>query len=211
MYAKVFFPKSESIDQQKPARTADELQKMQNLLNQKRIELIFGNYKVDVLFQENNIRVSNLNSNGVMRTCALVDFVLPVPDWLKATHEKIYAGASIGQAIKEDGFELSKEPVYFGITELPEIARKNMETNENSAAVHIYQLKVSSNPQSSESFLYCTIVELHSPLYLTLGDLRALYPQDTLKYNTVTDSVQQHLNTLSQIDELIPSSSNEHK
>lgn len=197
-----------TIDQQKPSRTADELQKMENLLNQQRIELIFGQYKVNVLFQENTIRVSNLNADGVMRTCAVVHFDLPVPAWLEATHQQIYNGASIGKAIKDNGFELIKEPLYFGISQLPEIARQNMQTDENAAAVHIYQSKV-INPTTSESFSYCTIIELHHPLYLTLGDLCALYPQDTLKYKVITEVVQQHLDTLSKIDELIPTVSPE--
>lgn len=200
-----FFSKNDSINQQVPARTKDELLKMQNLLNQQRIELIFGDYKVDVLYQENNIRVSNLNSHGVMRTCAVVDFVLPVPDWLKATHVKIYKGASIGKAIKDDGFELVKEPVYFGIAPLPKIAKKGMQTNEDTGAVHIYEMKV-INPKTTDTFSYCTIIELHNPNFLTLGDLRSLYSQDTEKYSKLTDSVNKDLLTLNRIDDLIPSS-----
>ncbi|HHF7372938.1 hypothetical protein [Legionella bozemanae] len=195
------------VNQQMPCRKLDELEKMQGLLNSQRIKLIFDNYGVELILQENNVRISNLNSNGVMRTFAVVHFSLPASPWLKDTHNKIYSGSTIGQTIKDDGFDLTKEDVYFGITELPEIAKNKMKTTEESAAIHIYQLTV-KKPNTSESIVYCTITEVHSPLYLTLGDLRQLSPEGTQKYSTLTESAQKHLNELRTLDEWLESHSN---
>lgn len=202
-----FFPSSNiiHINQQVPSRTPNELENIRDLLNSQRIKLLFGNYAVELVLQEGNFRVSNLHSNHVMRTCAMVNFSLPVPAWLKDTHDKIYLGSSIGQTIKEGGFNLTKEDAYFGITKLPAFAKDKMQTDETSAAVHIYQLDV-KHPETSESIHYCTITEVHSPLYLTIGDLRQLYPQGAQKHSTVTNSVQKCLDSLNSLDEWLTNS-----
>ncbi|WP_454782608.1 hypothetical protein [Legionella sp. WA2022007384] len=215
MYAKLTNPTSKiqtffklgAVNQQMPCRKADELEKMQGLLNSQRIKLIFGNYGVELMFQEDSVRISNLNSNGVMRTCAIVHFSLPVPPWLQDTHKKIYKGSTIGQTIKDDGFELTKEDTYFGVIELPKIAQEKMKTDEESAAVNIYQLAV-KNPKTSESSIYCSITEIHSPLYLTLGDLQQLSLEGTKQYTVITEPVQKHLNNLNSLDELLVKSKN---
>ena len=215
MYSKLTTPtskiqtffKSGTVNQQMPCRKADELEKMRGLLNSQRIKLIFGNYGVELLLQEDSVRISNLHSNGVMRTCAIVHFSLPVPSWLQDTHKKIYNGGTIGQMIKDDGFELTKVDTYFGITELPKIVQEKMKTDEESAAVHIYQLAV-KDPKTSESRIYCTITEIHSPLYLTLGDLQQLSLEGTKQYNVITEPVQKHLNDLNTLDELLVRSQN---
>ncbi|QLZ67705.1 hypothetical protein FOLKNPGA_00478 [Legionella sp. PC1000] len=213
MYSKVttstskidtFFQPGKKVNQHMTCRKLDELEKMQGLLNSQRIKLIFGNYGVELILQENNVRISNLNSNGVMRTLAVVHFSLPVPLWLKETHNKIVSGSTIGQTIKDDGIDLAKEDVYFGITELPEIAKNKMNTAEKSAAVHIYQLTV-KKPNTSESIVYCTITEVHSPLYLTLGDLHQLSPEGTKKFSALTESAKKPLNELNTLDELLKS------
>ncbi|MGQ3887944.1 hypothetical protein ACQUW5_02785 [Legionella sp. CNM-1927-20] len=198
--------KANPINQQSPSRTINELQTMQGLLNSQRIKLIFGNYEVELVAQEDNVRVSNLHSDGIMRTCAIVNFVLPIPVWLQNTHSKIYGGGSIGQTIKDNGFDLTKENIYFGITKLPKTVQAKMETDEDLTAVHIYQLLV-KNPLTSESIVYCTISELHSPLYLTCGDLYQLNP-GSQKYSTKTNLVQKCLKDLSVLDEYFTHSNN---
>lgn len=211
MYSKlndVFFqPENPSqINQNTPSRHPDELKKMQGLLNSQRIQLLFGNFGVELLLQEGCLRVSNLNSNGLMRTCAVVNFSLPVPAWLQDTHNKICKGASIGQTIKDNKFDYTKEDAYLGITKLPEFAKEKMDTDDYRAAVHIYQFFV-KNPETSEKIAYCTIAELHSPLYLTLGDLRQLYPAATPE-SAITETVLKRLNELSRLDELLSHSPN---
>lgn len=55
------------------------------------------NYGVELLLQEGCVRVSNLNSNGLMRTCAVVNFSLPVPVWLQDTIIKFTTVAPSGK------------------------------------------------------------------------------------------------------------------
>lgn len=200
--ANVFFDSENTtqINQQLPSKKPEELDSMRGLLNSERIKLIFGDFGVELLLQEGNLRVSNLHSKGVMRTCAVVNYVLPVPAWLENTHNKIYKGSSIGQTIKNDGFDLIKEDSYFGLIQLPKFAKDKMEKDEKSAAVYIYQLVV-KNPETSESRFYCTITEVYSPLYLTYGDLCLLSPEGTQKYTVINESVQKHLDDLSNLDE----------
>ncbi|CAM2754934.1 photosystem I assembly protein Ycf3 [Legionella steigerwaltii] len=201
MYSKVNASSINQIDQL-PSRTHNEIEDMKGKLNSQRIELIFGSYGVEVVLQENNIRVSNLHSNGVMRTFAVVNYSLPVPDWFQNTHDKIYQGGSIGQTIKNDGFSLIKEDVYFGLTKLPEFAKEKMQTDKKSVAVYIYRLIV-KNQENSESIDYCTVTEIYSPLYLTLGDLQLLSPEGTQKHQVISESVQKYLDDISALDQLL--------
>ncbi|STX50430.1 Uncharacterised protein [Legionella busanensis] len=187
------------INQQALSRDMTELQNMKGLLNSQRIKLLFGHYGIELIFQEDNIRISNLHSNGIMRTCAIVNFSLPIPVWLKNTHNKIYHGSSIGQTIKDQGFELTKGDVYFGVVNLPKAVKDKMETDEDLAAVHIYQLLV-KNPETSQSLVYCTISEVHSPLYFTLEDLRQLNPESQ-KNSNLTELGQKSLKELSTLDQ----------
>lgn len=198
----IFFKcKHSAINQDIPSRALDQLNKLKDLLNSKRIHLLFGHYDVEVLLQDGCLRVTNLNSHGVMRTCAMVHFTSSIPDWLQETHNKIYNGASIGQTIKDDGFSLTKKDSFLGITELPEFAKLKMSTDESTAAVHIYQLMV-SHPETAEMVSYCTITEVHSPQYLTLGDLFYLTSASPAPY-VVTEKVQQCLDELSGLEQLL--------
>lgn len=151
--------------------------------------------------QEGDLRVTNLNSHGVMRTCAIVHFSSSIPDWLQETHNKIYKGGSIGQTIKEEGFSLTKKDSFLGVTELPEFAKLKMNTEESTAAVHIYQLVV-SHSATTETVMYCTITEVHSPQYLTLGDLLYLTSASPEPY-AITGKVQQCLDELSGLEQLL--------
>ena len=199
---KTFFqPAKNQINQQNASKSTEQLQKMQPLLNSERIKFLFDTYEVKLISQDNHIRVSNLNANEIMQTCAIVKFANTLPAWLKATHNKIYQGGSIGQTIKDNGFSLIKENLYFGIIELSARLKLEMRTEEKSAAVHIYELVV-KNPETLETFIYCTITEIHNPFYLTLGDLKQLYPQETLKYDGLTESLQKELTELSDLDDL---------
>lgn len=182
------------INQQVPSRKPNELKPM---LNSERIKLVFGSYDIAVLFQDKEVRISNLHSQDIMRTLAIVHYSQSIPTWFQATHHTIYNGGSIGQTIKNHGFNFKKEDLYYGIAILPEYARAKMDVEEKSAAVYMYQLMV-KNPQTSESIVYCSIVEVYSPLYLTLGDLLLL--SGSSKENTMTPVVQQYLEELSTLD-----------
>ncbi|KTD19285.1 Uncharacterised protein [Legionella lansingensis] len=185
------------------SRRSKQLDQMKGMLNSERIKFLFSDYGVELLFQEGNIRVSNLHSNHIMRTCAVVNFSDFLPNWLQEAHNKILKGGSIGQTIKEDGFKLIKENIFIGTSELPKAARERMEISTSSGAVHVYQLFV-ENPETSDKVLYCTITEAHSPHYLSIEDLVYLSPSDVKEFSSNQIDAKKYLDALNEIDGLIP-------
>ncbi len=182
-----------------PSRQTEQLDELKGKLNSDRIKALFGNYGVELLYQEGSTRISNLHSNGVMRTCAIVSFSQSLPVWLQETHDKIFKGGSIGQTIIDSGFTLTKENIFVGNSELPNTVKERMDTQESAGAVHVYQLMV-EKPGTMEKILYCTITEVHSPCYLTLGDIIYLSPTDMTGIIENRLAAQEHLSALGDID-----------
>ena len=152
-------------------------------LNSDRIEYFFGNYGVDTLDIDSPVfpfsRIANLHSvhqgKKIMRTLAVVDFFHPVHPDLHDVHRKIIEGKSIGIALREHGWIVHKYPVYFGTTFLsPRVLDWMDEPCIDQAALHVYRLEVSKNDKP-DFIPYCTILEVHSPQYLTEEWLKALY------------------------------------
>ena len=174
---------------------------LKSKLNSERIEHLFGSYGVELLdinspdFSEN--RISNLHSlhNGVkvMRTLAIVDFAKPVHGDLIDAHDEIQAGGSIGAVLKRDGWKISKVPLHFSVVTLsPNVMLWMDEPNQSQAALHMYKLEVARD-SASESIHYCTIIEIHSPQYLTSEHLQALNGDHYERFNEKTDEVSRLL------------------
>lgn len=153
-------------------------------LNSDRIEYFFGSYGVDVLDIQSTAfpdsRFSNLysihNGKKIMRTLAVVDFYQPASPELSKAHQDIMEGKSIGIALRDNGWTIHKKPVYFSSIPLtPAVMAWMDEPNVAQAALHIYRLDVSGNG-ISDPIPYCTIIEVHSPQYLSVEWLKALYP-----------------------------------
>lgn len=180
--------------------TPQQVTLLQPKLNSDRIEYFFGNYGVEKMNvcsrQFPHGRISDLYSTHdqqkIMRTLAMVDFANPIPTELQSVHEKIEKGASIGIALRQAGWTIEKKPVYFG--ELPistALAKRMQTTSPAMAATHVYQLVVSKDSQPS--FPYCTIIEIHSPQYLTPKWLAALNATDFSNYQTQSSDVKKLL------------------
>lgn len=170
-------------------------------LNSDRIEYFFGNYGVDKLdmapptFPES--RIANLHSvhqgQKMMRTLAIVDFYQPVHDELYSAHWEIKEGKSIGAVLREHGWAIRKKPVYFGVIPLSAGLMDWMgECCTDRAALHIYCLEVSKN-HFLDSISYCTIIEVHSPQYLSDEWLQALYDDQYHEFSTVTEEIEELL------------------
>ena len=150
-------------------------------LNSERIERRFGNYGIEILKQDHSIRRSNLYSTHdgvrICRTYAIVDFVDSNLVHASEVHSKVIDGASIGATFKADGWDISKDTVYIGEIELPEsshpIAELMQLDSAQRLAVHAYELHIE---KSATSIHYATIIELHHPDYLDVGQLRELFP-----------------------------------
>ena len=140
-------------------------------LNSERIEAQFGSYGVEVLFQSDHCRMSDLYSadddQNITRTLAIVALPERVTDSLTAAHKKIRAGASLGSTLKAHGWTVHKQPVWVG--ELPASAgsgwlgrRMNLEKGIPLAA-QAYQLGVS---KAGEEMVYVNILEIYHPEYV---------------------------------------------
>jgi hypothetical protein len=172
-------------------------------LNSDRIEYFFGNYAIETLDIQSSAfpgsRITNLYSvhegKKVMRTLAVVDFFDPVHPNLKEAHRQISEGKSIGIALRDEGWMIQKRPVYFGEIALsPSVMEWMDEAHQNQAAVHVYRLEVSKN---NEMIPYCTIIEVHSPQYLSQEWLKAFYPDQYDAYSVVNQETADLLERLS--------------
>lgn len=166
-------------------------------LNSDRIAFFFGNFDLELLktcptvFPDS--RISNLYSTHdnkkIMRTLAIVDYVKPVNPLLKTPHEKILSGTAIGIALRDEGWELVKKPIYFGEIQLTANVMKWMHQDKpSSGAIHMYQLEV-KNADHPALIPYCTIIEIHSPQYLTSEWLRALNGKDYIENQSANSEI----------------------
>lgn len=166
-------------------------------LNSERIEYFFGNYGIDQLdvcktpFPKG--RVSNLYSihenKKLLRTLAITEFETPVNPSLISAHKKIVAGASIGASLRQAGWKINKEPIYFGkISLTPQIMHLMHTEVSNQAAVHIYRLGVHKT-EEDKIVPYCTIIEVHSPEYLGLDGLELIYDAQFQRFNKANESI----------------------
>ncbi len=181
-------------------------------LNTQRIEYFFGSSGVELLeiispsFVEK--RVSNLYSmhdnEKIMRCLAIVDFTQHVHSDLAGVHQEIRAGNPIGATLKRHGWNISKAPVYFSTISLSSnVMRWMNETDVSEAALHIYELDVSKS-NNPEKIHYCTIVEIHSPQYITTEYLQAIYDEQYHDFNQRTAEIDSLLNRCSELMNHIP-------
>src|SRR5262245_26355355 len=82
------------------------------LLNSERIAAAFGSYGVEVLEQDEQVRVSNLFSGAgedkTCRTFAIVRYPPELDGAISAEHAEIVAGGSIGAVFASHGWEVRK-------------------------------------------------------------------------------------------------------
>lgn len=188
-----------------PEIQQDKVDFLKPKLNSDRIEYFFGSYGVETLDIDSPVfpmsRITNLYSihqgEKIMRTLAVVDFSHPVHPDLMDVHREIREGKSIGIALREQGWTIYKNPVYFGVTLLsPAIMAWMEESYTNQAALHIYRLDVSKK-EKPELISYCTIIEVHSPQYLNEKWLRALNEDQYDEFSIKTEEVAELLSRLS--------------
>lgn len=153
------------------------------LLNSDRIRQRFGNYGVEVVSQDENVRRSSLYSTHsgkhVCRTYAIVVFDQPVRGDISATHDSILAGSSIGSTFRESGWSIEKETLFIGSISSAQASvdlRGRMRlAGDKGLAMHVYRLLLA---RGGRSLAYATIAEVHHPDYLSEAGLRELYGDD---------------------------------
>lgn len=156
-------------------------------LNSERIEQRFGSYGIEVLSVGDGIRRANLYSvhdgERVCRTYAVVRVLgLPAGDSdpvLRAAHEKVQAGASLGATFEAAGWQVSKATRYVGalpdLQPPPDWLGLMGIGSSRDLALHVYRLFIQNGKQTFE---YADIIEVHHPQYLNPRELAALFPAD---------------------------------
>lgn len=120
-------------------------------------------------------------------------------------HEKIQRGSAIGSTIKAHGWNITKVPIYFSTISLsPQVMEWMDEKESDEAALHMYRLDV-SHPDVPETLSYCTIIEIHSPQYLTSEYVRALYSDQYETHQERTELIDDILSRCSHLIEHFPS------
>lgn len=146
------------------------------ILNSERIAAVFSNYGIEVLEQDEAVRVSNLYSEaGGERTCrtfAVVRFGR-IDAELRAEHAEIVAGGSIGAVLAAAGWEVRKTHLRYGmVAATPRLASLMQVAAGTPLAVHVYALDVAKAGRTLE---YAALVEIHHPDYLGSDDLLEIY------------------------------------
>jgi hypothetical protein len=152
-------------------------------LNSERIARKFGSYGLELVENENNIRVSNLYSTEsglrICRTFAVVGLTDSVDPSFTGVHERIIRGGSIGSVFRTHGWEVGKRHLYIGEIGIGRQAKRLTDLMQIEApatlAVHIYTLWVS---RDGKSFDYAMIAEVHHPDFQTIADLWSAYGGD---------------------------------
>jgi hypothetical protein len=148
------------------------------LLNSERIQANFGTYGIDVLEQDQNVRVSNLYSfpragDRTCRTFAIVQYAPSIDPAIRREHAAIVAGGSIGAVFAAAGWELRKRHLSYAerpaTAKLAALMRIAVDT---PLAEHVYALDVVKGGRTIE---YATIAEIHHPAYLRIVDLVKIY------------------------------------
>lgn len=174
------------------------------LLNSERIRQQFGSYGIEVLQQDDRLRVSDLYSveagARITRTLAVVFFPETIPAPLRAEHDAIKSGQSIGEEFRNNGWKVQKQNLYVGeLAASPEFADVYTAMGEITAvdlAVHIYRLSVSKD---SNRYPYATIAEIHHPDYLDLIELRAIYSAGSTVPALTQDDVDEVLDAVVEV------------
>ena len=147
------------------------------LLNSERIAATFGSYGVEVLEQNEAVRISNLFSaegeERVCRTFAVVRYAPTIDPAVSHEHAAIVAGGSIGAVFAAQGWEVRKTHLRFG--ERPATAKLASLMHVAVGvplAEHFYVLDVVKDGRTIE---YAALVEIHHPGYLGVQELAAIY------------------------------------
>lgn len=151
-------------------------------LNSERIEQTFGSYGIDVVYADDETRISNLYSlhDGVKftRTLAFVGLPADVERAIAQEHQAIVDGGSIGAVFRDAGWAVIKTGHSYFTASLPPPVLEGMRiAGDMQFAAHGYRLEVAKGEQA---FDYALIIEIHHPDYLVQADLEEIYgPEET--------------------------------
>lgn len=151
-------------------------QPARELLNSERIAAAFGNYGIEVLEQDDAVRVSNLYSttdgDRTCRTFAVVRYEAIDPE-IREEHTAIVSGGSIGAVFAAAGWEVRKTHLRYGeLAATPRLSTLMGTAAGTPLGMHVYALDVA---REGLTHPYAVLVEIHHPDYLGSDDLQAIY------------------------------------
>jgi hypothetical protein len=175
VWAAVGLPANQALAQA-PERASAPAERRE-LLNSERIAQRFGSYGLAVLESDGRVRVSNLYSEQhgerICRTFAVVRYPDAIDPAFAAEHDEIARGGSIGAVFAAHGWKVGKSNLRFlELDASPHVAALMRVAPGTRLAAHAYVLDVTKDGRTIE---YASLVEIHHPDYLKLGDLGALY------------------------------------
>jgi len=151
-----------------------------NTLNSELITQKFGTYGIEIIENENNIRISTLYSykgnERISRTFAITTLAEQIETIFSVEHDLITKGGSIGAVFKDHGWDITKQHKFIGNVTIDNqskrISRLMRIEPPLPLAIHIYVFVISKN---KKSFNYAIIAEIHHPDYLTSSMLKSIY------------------------------------
>jgi hypothetical protein len=165
-----------------------------NLLNSERIEKKFGGYGIDVLYNSDRLRVSNLyDGKKITRTLAVVDYPETIDSSFSTEHQLIVNGGSIGSVFKSHGWKIEKKNIYLGELSPAADYKKlyalmgNIPPSKLSVWIYVFYIS-----KEGKAFPYATISEIYHPGYLTLANLKCIN-KDADAYLVRTKAVTREL------------------
>ncbi len=197
------------------ARACPAMDQLRPLLNSERIKSCFGSYGVEVIYQQGTLRISSLYSlagamadhpreqgsllqvdagNRITRTLAISEFADGLPDSLQEAYAAIRAGASMGATLENSGWRVDKRHRWLGEvpagTNLLCMSGQPADQPPPQLAAQVYDLWVK---RDHEEVRFALLAELHDPRYLTLQDLRQIYPDQAGRLQFADETVQRML------------------
>ena len=173
------------------------------ILNSGRIELRYGSYGIDVLENNDSIRVSNLynthKNNKITRTFAIVKYATKVDSSFLKEHNKIVQGQSIGIVFKQKNWTIEKRNIYFGYLNALNVYNKVYhlmgDIPPSDLAIRIYEFHIK---KIGQSFNYATIAEVYHPDYLDTQKLKEIYKDEFKLHNEKNLLVSEYLKIVKQ-------------
>jgi hypothetical protein len=136
----------------------------------------------------------NSVDNRITRTLAISEFAHGLPGSLQEAYSAIRAGASMGATLEDAGWRVDKRHRWLG--EVPASTIFGCMTGQPSnqpspqLAAQVYDLWVI---REDEEARFALLAELHDPRYLTLQDLRQIYPEQASQFQVADETVQRLL------------------
>lgn len=128
------------------------------------LEKIFGSIDLNIIRQDENIRIIHLNDkSGISRTLGIVRFLNIRGQSLKEAHNKILEGGLLGKTLYNFDINFNKEFIGSLQIKLPNWLKKDFKTEEDKCFGFFSKISVQTSPLSNNKFLYSELIEIIPP------------------------------------------------